>query len=98
MSSFDVELMADTATKMSAPLLKGFASLADSHGVDFAASVMCNVAAEIIVAVIASANDEEHRKQVLVGVLTIVGVNLSHAVSAQEADELIARAMRKAKP
>ncbi len=98
MINFDMQLMADTAEKMSAAARKDFASLADSHGVDFAASVMGNMATDIQVWILAAQADDEQRYALFLRLVTAMCINLKLELSGQQAEAIIAKAMGKPAP
>lgn len=61
MSGIDEKLLEEVARSMIDARLDDFKSLAESHGVPFAASVMLTVCAEIAGTALATSKDEKHR-------------------------------------
>jgi hypothetical protein len=94
---FDTALMADTSARLYDTLRKDLLSLADTHGDSFTASVAANIAIDLLVTVIAGAPSDEARLLTIIGIMTTLSGNLKREMAGVEAEDLIARAMQKAR-
>lgn len=92
---FDVDLMAKTSEKISASLFRDFDAITDSHGIDFAASVIGNTAVELIVTLLASESSPQGKAMIMAGILSSIRINLRQQLTQMEAEEVIAKAMGK---
>ena len=89
--SIDVDLMAETTEKMVLRLRNDLQSLLESHGSDFAVSVMGNIGVDMISGVMAAAVDDEARNEILVAVLKSLVHNTMREMSNYETEELLDR-------
>lgn len=92
----DIELMADTVQKMVDARLAEMESLAKSHGMQFSASVMLSVAAQLAGAALGTCRDAELQKAAA-HVVILAMVNAMRNTGAElEAVAAIQKAMDKA--
>lgn len=92
----EVQLILEVTDKMGETLAKDLASLERSHGPGIAHSVAGNLAVDLMVTVI-SAVPNAKRVDVMRGMLMALSENLRGELAAQDADQVIAKAMEKAR-
>lgn len=88
---FDVELMAQTSERISESLAKQLEALIESHGENFAASVMGNVGVYLLTGLLASAKDDEARLITLIAVIQSLSTNVKIEMAGYETDQLLER-------
>jgi hypothetical protein len=94
---FDVELMKDTAERMSKTLSDQFESLVESHGLNFSRSVLGNVGCYLLTALLASEEDEDIRLIKLLTIIEVLSVNVKAELASAEAEEIIERIKKGSK-
>lgn len=94
---FDVELMKDTAERMSKSLSDQFESLVESHGLNFSRSVLGNVGCYLLTALLASEEDEDMRLIKLLTIIEVLSVNVKAELASAEAEEIIERIKKGSK-
>jgi len=94
---FDVELMKDTAERMSKSLSDQFESLVESHGLNFSRSVLGNVGCYLLTALLASEEDEDMRLIKLLTIIEVLSVNVKAELASVEAEEIIERIKKGSK-
>jgi hypothetical protein len=94
---FDVELMKDTAERMSKSLSDQFESLVESHGLNFSRSVLGNVGCYLLTALLASEEDEDMRLIKLLTIIEVLSVNVKAELASTEAEEIIERIKKGSK-
>jgi hypothetical protein len=94
---FDVELMKDTAERMSKSLSDQFESLVESHGLNFSRSVLGNVGCYLLTALLASEEDEDIRLIKLLTIIEVLSVNVKAELASAEAEEIIERIKKGSK-
>jgi hypothetical protein len=94
---FDVELMKDTAERMSKSLSDQFESLVESHGLNFSRSVLGNVGCYLLTALLASEEDEGMRLIKLLTIIEVLSVNVKAELASAEAEEIIERIKKGSK-
>jgi hypothetical protein len=94
---FDVELMKDTAERMSKTLSDQFESLVESHGLNFSRSVLGNVGCYLLTALLASEEDEDMRLIKLLTIIEVLSVNVKAELASAEAEEIIERIKKGSK-
>jgi hypothetical protein len=97
MIDFDKELMANTAERMEKSIAADLASLEDSHGIGFAASVAANIGITLLTTIIAAAGSAEARLITTTEIMLALAANLRIEMAAHDADKIIASAMEKAR-
>jgi len=94
---FDIELMKDTAQRMSKSLGDQFESLAHSHGINFSRSVLGNVGCYLLTALLASEEDDDIRLIKLLTIIEVLSVNVKAELASAEAQEIIERIKKGSK-
>lgn len=89
--SFDTELMADTAERISRRCRADIDALIETHGGAFAVSVMGNVGVNLLAGVLASASTDDARSEILLAILKSLAGNTMAEITANETDDLINR-------
>lgn len=87
--NFDVELMAATSEKISESIGNQIKNLSDSHGPDFACSVLGNVGCFLLTALLASEEDEDKRFIKLMVLVRSLSINVQSEVASYKAEEII---------
>ena len=95
--SFDVDLMADTADRIAKGCRQDIESLAQTHGKEFAVSVMGNVGVNLLAGVLAAAVDDDARSIILLAVLKSLATMTMAEMSNYETEELLERIKKGSK-
>ena len=95
--SFDPELMAQTSNKIIKRQRQDLQSMMETHGADFTASVMSNVAVDLLAGVLSSASDDDARANILFEVLSSLAQKTMSNMSGIEAQLLMNRLRKGAK-
>lgn len=93
--TFDMELMAETAERISNRCKDDIDSLIKTHGHEFAVSVMGNVGVYLLSGVMSSAVDDDARSIMLLAILKSLAHNTAAQMSANETEDLLARIKEK---
>lgn len=94
---FDVELMAETSERISASVSKQIESLVNSHGVDFAYSVLGNVGCFLLTCLLASEVEDDERVLKLFTIMQVLAVNVKNESAHYQASEIIDRIKKGSK-
>lgn len=89
--NFDVQLMADTSERMIKSTRADLQSLLESHGPDFAISVMGNIGVDLIAGVLCAAKDDDARAEILLAIMKSLAHNTMCEMSSYETEELLDR-------
>ena len=95
--NFDVELMSETADRISSQVRKDIDSLIKTHGGDFGVSVMGNVGVNLLAGVMAAAKDDDMRSIILMAVLKSLASMTMAEMSNYETEELLERLKKGSK-
>ena len=89
--NFDVKLMAETCERMIRRQRQDLQSLLETHGPDFAISVMGNIGVDLISGVLSAAKDDEARGEILLAIMKSLAHNTMCEMSNYETEELLDR-------
>ena len=95
--NFDVDLMADTADRIAKGCRQDIDSLVQTHGKEFAVSVMGNVGVNLLAGVLAAAVDDDARAIILLAVLKSLATMTMAEMSNYETEELLERIKKGSK-
>lgn len=95
--SINVELMAETCASMIKDIRGELQDLLESHGSDFAISVMGNIGVDMISGVLSAAKDDDARSEILLAIFKSLAHNTMCEMSNYETEELLDRLKKGAK-
>lgn len=95
--NFDVDLMADTADRIAKGCRQDIDNLTQTHGKEFAVSVMGNVGVNLLAGVLAAAVDDDARAIILLAVLKSLATMTMAEMSNYETEELLERIKKGSK-
>lgn len=95
--SYDIELMMETSERMAENIAKQFETLAESHGDDFAISVMGNVGCHLLTKMLASEDDDQEQFIKLLTVVQVLTLNMKSETASYKAEEIIERIKKGSK-